>query len=57
AIKPGFDADIVIFDPDASFAVDPAKLEHRHPITPYAGRELYGEVFTTFAQGKKVFPA
>ena len=41
AIAPGRDADLVVFAPDESFVVDPARLHHRHPVTPYAGRELH----------------
>ena len=26
------------FAPDEAFVVDPARLHHRHPVTPYAGR-------------------
>ena len=51
----GYDADIVVWNPDASFTVDPAKLEHRNKITPYAGRKLYGVVERTFVGGKQVF--
>ena len=43
-IAPGADADLVAFDPDATFTVEPGLLRHRHPITPYAGRKLLGEV-------------
>ncbi|HMP73464.1 MAG TPA: allantoinase AllB [Kiritimatiellia bacterium] len=50
-IAPGVDADLVIFDPDASFRVDPEFLLHRHKPTPYAGRELYGRVKTTYLRG------
>jgi allantoinase len=55
AIAVGCDADLVIFDPAASFRVDPEKLFHRHKITPYAGRELTGVVETTFLRGKIIF--
>jgi allantoinase len=54
-IAPGFDADLLIWNPDAKFTVDPMKLEHRHKVTPYAGRELFGVVETTFLRGVKVF--
>jgi allantoinase len=53
-IAPGADADLVVFDPEASFLVDPAALEHRHPITPYAGRRLYGVVRATYLRGERV---
>ncbi len=46
-IAPGRDADLVVFDPEASDAVDPATLHHRHRATPYAGRVLTGRVEAT----------
>jgi allantoinase len=55
AIAVGLDADLVIFDPDARFRVDPERLHHRHKLTPYAGRELTGAVEATFVRGQKVF--
>ena len=54
AIAEGYDADIVLWDPDASFVVDPTRLHHRHPVTPYAGRELFGVVHATYVAGRKV---
>ncbi|GAA2395159.1 allantoinase AllB [Dactylosporangium salmoneum] len=50
-IAVGADADLVAFDPDAVFVVDPAALHHRHPVTPYAARELSGVVRTTWLRG------
>jgi allantoinase len=55
AIVPGCDADLVIWNPDATFRVDPARLRHRHKLTPYAGRELAGVVEATFLRGQKIF--
>jgi allantoinase len=55
AIAVGCDADLAIFNPNAQFRVDPAKLHHRHKLTPYAGRELTGVVETTFLRGRKIF--
>jgi allantoinase len=53
-IAPGVDADLVVFDPDASWVVDPDRLEHRHPVTPYAGRRLHGVVRATWLRGELV---
>lgn len=55
AIAVGLDADLVVWDPDAAGDVDPARLYHRHPITPYAGRRLRGRVLTTLLRGEVVF--
>jgi allantoinase len=55
AIAVGRDADLVVFDSDAAFEVDPARLFHRHAITPYAGRRLAGVVRETWLRGRRVF--
>jgi len=55
AIAPGRDADLVIWNPDTGFTVDPAQLHHRHKLTPYEGRELMGIVEATFLRGMKIF--
>ena len=57
AIEAGRDADLVAFAPEASFTVEPAKLAHRHPLTPYAGRELTGVVRRTWLRGRSVYGA
>jgi allantoinase len=51
-IAPGFDADFCIFAPDETFVVDPTRLQHRHPATPYAGRRLQGVVRSTILRGE-----
>jgi allantoinase len=53
AIVPGRDADLVAFDETAEFTVDPARLRHRHPVTPYAGRTLTGVVRCTWLRGRE----
>lgn len=53
-IAEGAAADLAVFAPDASFTVDAAALEHRHPITPYDGRELTGVVRGTYLAGVEV---
>jgi allantoinase len=50
----GADADLVAFDPDATFVVDPERLHHRNPVTPYAGKVLNGVVGTTWLRGRAV---
>jgi len=54
AIAEGYDADIAVWNPAASFVVDPDSLFHRHHLTPYGGRELYGVVESTFVAGEKI---
>jgi allantoinase len=55
SIAPGREADLVVWDPDATWTVDPVRLQHRHPITPYAGLRLRGRVETTLVRGEAVF--
>jgi allantoinase len=55
AIETGLDADLVLWDPEAESAVDPSSLQHRHPVTPYAGMRLRGRVRTTLVRGDVVF--
>lgn len=46
-VAPGCDADLVIWDPEASFVVEEENIQHRHKLTPYAGRTLCGVVERT----------
>jgi allantoinase len=50
----GGDADLVAVAPDQRFVVDPAALHHRHPVTPYAGRELTGVARRVWLRGREV---
>ncbi len=50
----GNDADLVVFAPDETWTVDPDRLQHRHSLTPYAGRELTGVVRRTYLRGTLV---
>jgi allantoinase len=57
SIVEGADADIVIWDPETEFMVEPEMLQHRHKLTPYAGRSLSGVVEKTFLRGEKIYDA
>ncbi|MGQ0702487.1 MAG: allantoinase AllB [Gemmatimonadales bacterium] len=48
-------ADLVVWDPERRFVVDPNRLVQRHKLTPYAGRELFGVVQATYVGGRPVF--
>jgi allantoinase len=54
-IAVGCDADLVMFDPEAESVVDGASLFHRHPVTPYNGRRLMGEIRRTMLRGEVIF--
>lgn len=56
-IAPGSDADLVAFDPDASFAVERRAILHRHDLTPYEGLTLRGAVRATWLRGERVYDA
>jgi len=55
AIAPGHDADLVLFAPEEEWAVDPARLEQRWKLTPYAGRRFKGRVKATYLKGEKIY--
>ncbi|KQS60864.1 allantoinase [Geodermatophilus sp. Leaf369] len=50
-IEVGKDADLVAFAPDATAVV--GRLEHKNPVTPYAGRELTGVVRAVWLRGER----
>jgi dihydroorotase len=50
-VGPGRPANLVVFDPDAVWTVDPAALQSRSRNTPFAGRKLRGRVVHTMLAG------
>ncbi len=54
-IAPGFDADLVLFDPNETFTVRAAESESGQGYTPFEGHELTGRVKTTFLRGHKIY--
>ncbi len=55
AIAAGYDADLVVFDPDAEFTLKSEDLHYRHPVSPYLGEKLQGKVQATFVRGHAVY--
>ncbi|MBQ1175181.1 MAG: dihydroorotase [Treponema sp.] len=54
-LKPGFDADITIVDPEETWIVEPKLFCSKGKATPFDGRTLTGRVKTVFIAGNKVF--
>jgi allantoinase len=54
SLVPGADADLIVFDPEATFTPEASSVLHRHKLTPYAGRPLVGVVEQTWVRGEKV---
>jgi allantoinase len=54
-IAPGYDADLVVFDPDAEFVVTENDLHFRHLCSPYLGESLKGKVQSTLLRGEVVY--
>jgi allantoinase len=54
-IAAGYDADLVIFDPEQRFRVTENRMHYRHPVSPYLGEMLRGTVEATYLRGNLVF--
>jgi allantoinase len=54
AVEPGYDADLVIFDPDRRFTVETTMLQPGHTVTPYLGYSLRGVVERTYLRGQRI---
>ena len=54
-ILPGYRADLVILDTEASWIVDPSTFKTRGKNSPFAGRRLYGKIIMTLHKGRVVF--
>ena len=54
-IEPGFDGDLALVDPEATWTVEPSALHNRHQRSPWTGRTLRGRVVRTLVRGRTVF--
>jgi allantoinase len=54
-IAAGYDADLVIFEPEREFVVTEDRLHYRHTVSPYLGETLRGVVKATYLRGNPVF--
>ena len=53
----GADGDVVIFDPEEEWTVDPERFASKGRNTPFAGRTLKGRVKYTVVGGKVIYQA
>ena len=51
----GYRADLVAWDPEASFSITPETIVYRHKITPYGQRSWQGKVSRTWLSGEAVW--
>jgi len=54
-LAPGSDGDILIYDPNKTWQVDPANLFMNVDFTPFDGWTMQGEVKATFLRGEKLY--
>ncbi|KAI5633065.1 amidohydrolase family domain-containing protein [Phthorimaea operculella] len=55
ALRAGLDADLIFFDPNASFVVTPDIILYKNKISPYMYRVLRGKVAKTYLRGQLIY--
>lgn len=55
AIDIGFDADLVVLDPERDWEITPESLFYLNPISAFVGRKGKGLPITTIVRGKVVY--
>jgi dihydropyrimidinase len=53
-LAPGYDADLVLIDPEASWTVGRERLHDASFYSPYEGRKLRGEVCQVWRRGERI---
>ncbi|KAI0654832.1 allantoinase [Cubamyces menziesii] len=54
-LKVGFDADLVVWDPEAEVKVTKESLNFKNKLTPYEGLTLKGKVDKTYLRGQLIY--
>lgn len=54
-IAVGYDADLVVWEPQQGFEVSPPMLHFRHKVSPYLGAKLRGRVRRTLLRGQEIY--
>lgn len=54
-LRPGYDADLAVIDPDEEWIVDSASFYSKGKATPFEGKKLTGRVKNLFIDGRLVF--
>ncbi len=54
-IAPGYDGDLVLFDPTFTAILDEASLHSRAGYSPWHGRKLHGRICQTISRGETVY--
>ena len=54
-MSPGAVADLVVFDPDETWTIDPEKFVSKARNTPFAGRTVKGRVKYTIVRGEVIY--
>ena len=54
-LRPGAPADVIVFDPDLPYVLDPRQLKSRSRNTPFDEARLSGRVLRTVVAGRTVY--
>jgi len=55
SLQAGMPADITIADTDSAWVIDPEKFYSKGKNTPFGGKQVYGKVYYTIADGEIVY--